>query len=125
MGSHPPRCAAVSTIDGYLAGLDEPDQVALARVLAIAMEEAPDAEQGTSYGVPALSFEGKALLGFRASAKHLAVDPFSPAAVDAVRDQVPGARLSKGTVRFAVEAPLPEQAIRDLVRARRDEIAGS
>ena len=115
----------MGTIDGYLAGLDEPDQVALARVLAVAMEEVPDAEQGTSYGVPALWFVGKPLLGFRASAKHLAVYPFSPAAVDAVRDQVPGAQLSKGTVRFTVEAPLPEQAVRDLVRARRDEIAGS
>ena len=115
----------MGTIDGYLAGLDESDRVALARVLAVALEEVSEAEQGTSYGIPALWFGGKPLLGFRASAKHLAVYPFSPAAVDAVRDELSDASLSKGTVRFTVEAPLPEQAIRDLVRARRDEIAGS
>ncbi len=115
----------MGTIDGYLAGLDESDQVALARVLAVAMEESPEAEQGTSYGMPALWFAGKPLLGFRAATKHLAVYPFSPAAVDAVRDQLSGASLSKGTVRFTVEEPLPEQAIRDLVRTRRNEIAGS
>ncbi len=113
------------TVEGYLAGLDESERVALARVLAVAMLEAPDAEQGTSYGMPALLYRGKPLLGFRAATKHLAVYPFSPAAVDAVRDQLSGASLSKGTVRFTAEAPLPEQAIRDLVRARRDEIAGS
>lgn len=53
-----------------------------------AMEEAPDAEQGASYGKPALWFGGKPLLGFRAATKHLAVYPFSPTAVDAVRDQL-------------------------------------
>ena len=115
----------MGTIDSYLTGLDESDQVALARVLAVAMQEAPDAEQGTSYGMPALWFAGTPLLGFRAATKHLAVYPFSPAAVDAVRDQLSGASLSRGTVRFTAEAPLPEQVIRDLVRARRDEIAGS
>ncbi len=113
------------TVTGYLAGLDESDRAALARVLAVAIQEAPDAEQGTSYGMPALLYRGKPLLGFRAATKHLAVYPFSPAAVDAVRDQVSAANLSKGTVRFTAEAPLPEQAIRELVRARRDEITGS
>ena len=114
----------MGTIDRYLAGLDESDRVALARVLAVAMEEVPEAEQGISYGIPALWFGGKPLLGFRASTKHLAVYPFSPAAVGAVRGQLAGASLSKGTVRFTDAAPLPEQAIRDLVRARRDEITG-
>jgi len=115
----------VGAIDGHIAGLDESDQVALARVLAVAMEEAPGAEQGASYGMPALWFGGKPLLGFRAATKHLAVYPFSPTAVEAVRDQLSVSSLSRGTVRFTVEAPLPEQAIRELVRARRDEIAGS
>ena len=115
----------VGTVDEYLAGVDEPDEAALGRVLAVAMEEAPEAEQSTSYGMPALRYRGKPLLGFQAATKHLAVYPFSPAAVAAVREQLSGASLSKGTVRFTAEAPLPDQAIRDLVRARRNEIDGS
>jgi uncharacterized protein YdhG (YjbR/CyaY superfamily) len=115
----------VGTVDSYLAGLDESDRGALMHVLAVAMEEAPDAEQATSYGMPVLRYRGKPLLGFQAATKHLAVYPFSPAAVSAVREQLSGASLSKGTVRFTAQAPLPEQAIRDLVRARRAEIAGA
>lgn len=115
----------MGTVDDYLAGLDQSGGAALGRVLALAMEEAPEAEQSTSYGMPALRYEGKPLLGFQATAKHLAVYPFSPTAVDAVREQLSGASLSKGTVRFSAEAPLPERALRDLVRARRYEIAGS
>jgi uncharacterized protein YdhG (YjbR/CyaY superfamily) len=112
------------TVDDYLAGLEEPERRALARVLALALEEVPEAEQGTSYGIPALRYRGKPLIGFQVAAMHLAVYPFSAAAVDAVRDHVPADRLSKGTVRFTVDAPLPEQAIRRLVQARRDEISG-
>lgn len=114
----------MGTIDAYLAGLDESDRTALMHVLAVAMEEAPDAEQGTSYGMPALRYRGKPLLGFQSTTKHLAVYPFSPTAVAAVRDQLSGAGLLKGTVRFTAKSPLPEQAIRDLVRVRRAEIAG-
>jgi uncharacterized protein YdhG (YjbR/CyaY superfamily) len=114
----------VQTVDDYLAGLADADQAALARVLALALAEVPEAEQGTSYGMPALRYRGKPLIGFQAAKNHLAVYPFSPAAVDAVRDQVPSAGVSKGTVRFTVDEPLPERTIRDLVRARRDEIAG-
>ena len=115
----------MGTVDDYLAGVDESDGAALGRVLAVAMEEAPEAEQSTSYGMPALRYLGKPLLGFQAATNHLAVYPFSPTAVAAVRKQLSGASLSKGTVRFTAEAPLPEQTIRDLVRARRDEIASS
>ncbi len=115
----------MGTVDEYLAGLDQSDGAALGRVLAIATEVTPEAEQSTSYGMPALRYRGKPLLGFQATAKHLAVYPFSPTAVAAVREQLSGASLSKGTVRFSAEAPLPEHTIRDLVRARRNEIAGS
>lgn len=111
-------------MDEYLSGLDEPNRAALARVLAVALREVPDAAEGTSYGMPALRYRGKPLLGVQATTKHLAVYPFSPAAVDAVRAHVASANVSKGTVRFTADAPLPEQAIRDLVRTRRDEIAG-
>lgn len=115
----------MNTVDDYLAGLDESHRAALGRVLAVATQELPEAEQGTSYGMPALRYRGKPLLGFQAATKHLAIYPFSPAAVDAVRHQLSGVSLSKGTVRFTVEVPLPEQAIRELVRARRDQIARS
>lgn len=44
------QAATAGTMDGHLASLDESGKVALARVLAVALEEAPDAEQGTSQG---------------------------------------------------------------------------
>lgn len=117
-----PRLATVGPVDEYLAGLDERDRAAFTRVRDLALQVVPDAEQGTSYGVAALMDRGKPLLGFHAAARHLALYPFSGAAVEAVRDQLAGFSLSRGTVRFTADMPLPEKAVRDLVRARRDQI---
>ena len=114
----------MGTVDDYLAGLDETSRAAFERVRDIALQVVPDAEQGTSYGVAALMVRGKPLLGFHAAAKHLALYPFSGAAVDAVRDRLAGFSLARGTVRFTADTPLPEQAVRDLVQARRDQVPG-
>lgn len=113
----------MGTVDDLIAGLDEASGSAMARVRDVAMQAVPDAEQGTSYGMPALRWRGKPLLGFNVAAAHLAVYPFSPAAVDAARDQLGGFELSKGTVRFTAADPLPERAVLALVTTRRDEIA--
>lgn len=88
------------------------------------MKVAPDAVEGVSYGMAALLLQGKPLLGFRAAKQHLSIYPFSPAAIDAVREQLDGFELSKGTLRFTVEQPVPDAVVRDLVKHRRDEITG-
>ena len=85
-------------------------------------KRAPGAEQGLSYGLAALRHKGKPLLGFKAAKDHLAVFPFSPAAVDVVRERLAGYSLSKGTIRFTTDMPLPDDVVRDLVRQRLGEI---
>lgn len=112
----------MTAVDDYFAGLDAPARAAFERIRVLAGELAPDAEQGTSYGMAALRHRGKPLLGFKAAKDHLAVFPFSPAAVDAVRDRLTGFSLSKGTVRFTPDIPLPDDVVRDLVRHRLNEI---
>lgn len=49
--------------------------------------------------------------------------PFSPAVVDAVRDRLDGYTLSKGTIRFSPEQPLPDGVVEELVALRRREIS--
>ncbi len=115
----------MSAIDEYLAGLDPAIRDAFARVRELAREIVPDAEEGTSYGMAALRYRGKPLLGFRAAKDHLSVFPFSPRVVDAVRDRLAGYDLAKGTIRFTAAAPLPEDVVRDIARLRAAEIIGT
>jgi uncharacterized protein YdhG (YjbR/CyaY superfamily) len=112
-------------MDDYLAGLEPAQQAALERVRAVVSGQAPDAEEGTSYGMPAFLYNGRPLLGFRAAKKHLSVFPFSPAAIEAVQERLGGFDISKGTIRFTPDRPVPDDVLADIVRARMQEIATS
>ena len=112
----------MGTVDDALATYPPADGAALARVIDLARRVAPDAQEGTSYGVPALRVSGKPLIGVSRAAGHLALYPFSPAAIDAVRDGLEGFDVSKGTVRFTAEHPVPDDVLERLVRARLAEI---
>lgn len=72
--------------------------------------------------MPAFKYKQRPLLGLRASKNHLSVFPFSPAAVDAARHALAEFELSKGTVRFTPERPLPDPALEALLRHRLGEI---
>jgi uncharacterized protein YdhG (YjbR/CyaY superfamily) len=110
-------------MDDQLDDLPPAQKAALERVRAVVRDLAPDAEEGTSYGVPAYIHAGRPLLGFSAAKKHLSIFPFSPAAIEAVKDRLGGFDLAKGTIRFTPERPVPEDVLADVVRARMQEIA--
>ena len=113
----------MSEMDDYLADVAEPDRAALERIRRVVKELVPQAEEGKSYGMPALKYNKRPLVGFVAAKKHLSIFPFSPAAIDVVRERLDGFDLGKGTIRFSPERPVPDNVLADLVRARRQEIA--
>jgi uncharacterized protein YdhG (YjbR/CyaY superfamily) len=110
-------------MDDYLAGVPEPDRDALERIRRKVKELVPQAEEGKSYGMPALKYNKRPLVGFVAAKKHLSLFPFSPAVIEALSDRLDGFELSKGTIRFTAEHPLPDDLLRDVVMLRRDEIS--
>ncbi|MEU1971068.1 DUF1801 domain-containing protein [Microbacterium sp. NPDC019599] len=117
----------MGTVDDYLNELDPADRGVVARVYEIAREEAPDAEQGTGYGMPALVYRGKPLVSVKRTQKHIGIYPFSPDAVSAVADAVravPNTGLDKGTIRFQPTDPLPDDLVRALILARKQQIEG-
>jgi uncharacterized protein YdhG (YjbR/CyaY superfamily) len=114
----------MGAVDDYLEALDDDVREVYARIRDLAVAEVPDAEQGISYGMAALRYRGKPLLGFKAARGHLSVFPFSPAVVESVAASLDGFSVSKGTIRFSVVHALPDGVVRDLVRARAAEISG-
>ena len=114
----------MGAVDDYLDGVEQPARAAFDHIRRVATEVEPSAEQGTSYGLPALTYRGRPLLGFRVAKQHLSIFPFSAGVVDAVRDRLAGFDLSKGTIRFTAEKPPPDEVVRELVRLRIAEIDG-
>lgn len=112
----------VGDVAAYVEGLPPDARAALERVCGIVHRVSPEADEGTSYGMPAFRVAGKPLLGMQATAKHLALYPFSPDVVAAVAGRLEGWSLSKGTIRFTATTPLPDDVIEDVVRLRRAEI---
>jgi uncharacterized protein YdhG (YjbR/CyaY superfamily) len=107
-----------TTIDEYLEALSEDKRAALEKLRKSIRAAAPEAEECISYQLPAFRFEGKMLVAFGASANHCAFYPMSSSTVAAHKDELEGYDVSKGTIRFQPENPLPAKLVRKLVRSR-------
>jgi uncharacterized protein YdhG (YjbR/CyaY superfamily) len=112
-------------MDDYLDSLPSERKAAFEHVRAVVREVAPDAEVGKSYGMPAFLYEGRPLIGLRAAKEHLSVFPFSPEAIEAIGGRLEGFDVSKGTIRFTPDRPVPDDVLADVIRARMREIATS
>jgi uncharacterized protein YdhG (YjbR/CyaY superfamily) len=114
----------MSSFDEYLATVPDPQKRELERIRQFVRRTVPHAEEATSYGMPAFKYKKRPLLGVRVSKNHLSVFPFSPEAVAAARDALAEFDLSKGTVRFTPDKPIPDSALEQLLRHRLREIEG-
>ena len=118
------KFTVMSEIDDYLDGIDADSRAALEHLRQLVKEVAPDAQDGRSYGMPALKYRKKPLLGFLSAKNHLSVFPFSPAVIVALHDRLDGFEVSRGTIRFSVSSPIPDDVLREIVQLRLAEIDG-
>jgi uncharacterized protein YdhG (YjbR/CyaY superfamily) len=99
-----------------------PSSAYLASIRARAHELVPGLQDGTSYGMPALKYRGRGLMGVLEHPGYLSYYPFSPTVIETVAAELRGFSFSKGTVRFSLEQPLPAGIVDRMILARRDEI---
>jgi len=109
--------AKPKTIDDYLAALPADQQRALTALRKTIRAAAPQAEECISYGLAAFKQNGM-LVGIGATKNHCAFYLMSGTILDSFQDQVNGYELSKGTIRFAADEPLPAALVKKLVEAR-------
>ena len=112
------------TIDEYLAPLSDDKRAALEDLRKIIRAAAPGAQEGISYQIPTFRLDGKALVGFGATASHCAFYLMSSSTVEAHEEELAGYDTSKGTIRFQADHPLPAALVRKLVKARIAENGG-
>jgi uncharacterized protein YdhG (YjbR/CyaY superfamily) len=112
----------VSEVEAYMDGVPEPQRSTLAQVRATLAALLPDAAQTISYGSPAFKVGGKGVAGFAAFAHHCSYLPMSGSVTAVLADELAGYETTKGSVKFGVDAPLPEPIVRALVDARLAEL---
>jgi uncharacterized protein YdhG (YjbR/CyaY superfamily) len=106
----------------YIASLDEPARSVVEGWRSRALELVRDAEEGKSYGMPALRYRGRPLISVVTTKAGYSVFPFSSEVVGQVMPQVEGFSATKGGIRFTDAQPLPDDAFTALVLGRREEI---
>jgi uncharacterized protein YdhG (YjbR/CyaY superfamily) len=109
-------------IDRYLARLGEPQRRTLEALRKSIMEVVPEAEQCISYGMPAFKVQGKTVAGFAAFKNHLSYLPHSGSVLATLPDDVEPYETSKGSLKFAINKPLPKRLVKKLIRARMQEL---
>jgi|SRR5438093_10639998 len=96
-----------NTIDEYLAGVNASHRDILWKLRQTIHDVVPNAEECISYGIPAFRLNRRALVFFGAWAKHCAFYPGSSASLKKFRSDLKGFQISKGTIRFSPDNPLP------------------
>ncbi|WP_418276794.1 iron chaperone [Isoptericola jiangsuensis] len=109
-------------VSEYVESLSGADRALVEGVYGRARALVPDAQEGRSYGMPALRYRGRPLVAARASADHVGLYPFSSDVLAAEAEALAGLRTTKGSVSLDRDAALPADVVDRLVTARRDEI---
>lgn len=107
-----------ATIDEYLAGVNAQHRIALEKLRRTIRAVTPKWEECISYGIPAFRLNGRSLVFFGAWANHCSLYPGSSATLKRFRTDQKNFQISKGTIRFSPEKPLPIALVKKLVKAR-------
>ncbi len=103
-------------IDAYIRMFPHEVQVMLSSLRQTIREAAPEAEETISYQMPTFKQNG-ALVHFAAYKKHIGFYP-TPSGIEAFKEELSAYEGSKGTVRFALDKPLPLDLVSEIVKFR-------
>ena len=105
-------------VDAYLREVEEPKRSTLETLRRTILEIVPQAEQVISYRVPAFRVDGKTVAGFAAFKDHLSYLPFSGSVLRQLADELDGYTMTKSSLHFAVDRPLPKLLVKKLLAIR-------
>jgi uncharacterized protein YdhG (YjbR/CyaY superfamily) len=115
----PRNPAQPATIDDYIALYPPEIQQILAAIRATIREVVPEAGEKIGYGIPTFTLNGN-LVHFGAFKDHISFFP-APSGIEKFRTELAGYKLSKGTIQFPLDQPIPYDLIRRITQFRREE----
>jgi uncharacterized protein YdhG (YjbR/CyaY superfamily) len=111
------------TVDEYLAAVPEPARSTLNKVRAAVRSVVPaETVEVISYGIPAFKFK-KVLVWYAAFSDHCSLFP-TASVIEQFKEELKDYRVSKGTIHYPVDKPLPATLLKKMVKARLAEIEG-
>lgn len=111
------------SVDEYIASQPEMARNALERVRSAIRKAVPQADEVISYNMPTYKWQGAVLLQFAAWKSHYSLYAASASILRAFEDELRGNEVNKGTIRFSLIEPVPENLIERIARFRVKEMA--
>jgi uncharacterized protein YdhG (YjbR/CyaY superfamily) len=118
-----PRSSAtkLKTVDDYLAKVPEPARSTLDKIRAVIRSAVPSqATEVISYGMPAFRHK-KIIVWYAAFSEHCSLFP-TAAVIDEFKEELKGYTISKGTIQFPIDKPLPASLVKTIVKRRLEQI---
>lgn len=113
---------APKNIDDYLAAVPEPARGTLQKVRAAIRSAVPPGTTETiSYKIPAFKHD-EIIIWFAAFANHCSVFP-TARVIEQFKNDLKPFTISKGTIQFPTDKPLPAALIKKMVKTRLAQIA--
>jgi len=103
-------------VDAYIASFPPGIQTSLWQIRAVIRKVAPSAEEMISYGMPAYRLQGM-LVWFAARTNHIGLYPRG-SGIEEFKEELKGYKVSKGTIQFPLDKPLPLELIKRIVEFR-------
>lgn len=114
--------AAAKTIDAYLARVPQPARSTLQKTRAAIRAALPPAATETiSYKIPAFR-HGEIVIWFAAFSNHCSIFP-TGRIIEMFKGDLKPYTISRGTIQFPTDKPLPASLIKKMVKARLAQIA--
>jgi len=104
------------TMDEYIATFPENVQEILEKMRQTIREAAPEAKEAISYQMPTFKLNGN-LVHFAAYKNHVGFYP-TPSGIDVFKKELAPYETSKGTVKFPIDKPIPNDLVRKIVEFR-------
>jgi uncharacterized protein YdhG (YjbR/CyaY superfamily) len=113
---------AVETVDKYLVLVPEPARNTLNKIRDVVRSAVPArTTEVISYRIPAFKIDTPKHKGmivwYAAFAEHCSLFP-TASVIEKFKEELKGYRLSKGTIQFPVNKPLPVALLKKMVKAR-------
>lgn len=112
------------SVDDYIAAQDEDVQNALKRVRAVIRKALPAAQEVISYNMPTYKLDDARVLQFAGWAGYFSLYGATSRVMAAFKGDLARYEVNKGTIRFPLSEPVPEQLIERIAKFRAGEVAG-
>lgn len=113
------------SVDEYIAAQPEAARAKLEQVRAAIQRAVPEAVEGIGYRMPGYKLDGKPMLYFAGFKEHYSLFAASGTFFAALKDELRGYEVRKGTVRFPLTQSVPVKLISRVAKLRAADIAAT